>query len=212
MTMAKMAIRISATRSHWNKLSAASSAMPIPPAPTNPEHRGLAHVDVPAEQRDRPERGPHLRPVTEGHPRHPRRAGGRQRLDGPRLRLLERLAEQLADEADRAEGDGQRAGQRAGAENADEEQRPDQRVDRARRHQDQLCEQVDRRERHQVVGGEDSDGKCQHQREQRAQRSRCGWFPAAPNARCPSSAPSPPATSARRGPRPAPAHPPGTRE
>ena len=29
------------------------------------QHRRLAHVDVPAEQRDRPERGLHLRPVAE---------------------------------------------------------------------------------------------------------------------------------------------------
>jgi hypothetical protein len=33
---APIAIRISATRSHWKRLSAASSAMPMPPAPTSP--------------------------------------------------------------------------------------------------------------------------------------------------------------------------------
>ena len=110
------------------------------------EHRRLAHVDVPAKQRDRPERRPHLRPVAERQratatARRPRSSAS----IGPRLRLLERFAEQLADEADRAERDRQRAGERAGPEDADEEQRPDQRIDRARRHEDQLREQVERR-------------------------------------------------------------------
>src|SRR2546429_8542441 len=67
------------------------------------EHRGFADVDVPAKQRDRPERRLDLRPVAEGEPRQRGRAGRVQRLDGAMAGLLERLSEQLADEADRAE-------------------------------------------------------------------------------------------------------------
>src|SRR6266567_538448 len=36
MTIAKIARRIVATRFHWNRLSAESSAMPMPPVPTRP--------------------------------------------------------------------------------------------------------------------------------------------------------------------------------
>src|SRR2546425_7702820 len=41
MTMAKMAARIVATRFHWNRLSAESSVMPMPPAPTSPRTADL---------------------------------------------------------------------------------------------------------------------------------------------------------------------------
>src|SRR5690348_16736149 len=36
ITMTNIASRMTATRCHWNRLSAASSVMPIPPAPTRP--------------------------------------------------------------------------------------------------------------------------------------------------------------------------------
>ena len=83
---------------------AVSSAMPMPPRADEAEHGRFAHVDVPAEQRDRQNAGFDLRPVAlEQDRERPGRAGGGQRLDRAGLRFLERLAEELADEADRTE-------------------------------------------------------------------------------------------------------------
>src|SRR2546427_2793915 len=60
------------------------------------EHRGFADVDVPAKQRDRPERQLDLRPVAESESRQRRRAGRVQRLDGAMARFLGRLPERIA--------------------------------------------------------------------------------------------------------------------
>ena len=118
--------------------------MPIPPAPDEAEHGGLPNVDVPAEQRDPPERRNDLRPVAFEEDARPWRARGPQRLDRAGPRFLERLAEKLADETDRAKRDRHRSRERAGPEYRDEKQRPDERVDRARRDEQELREIVDR--------------------------------------------------------------------
>ena len=143
----------------------------MPPAPTRPEHRGLAHVDVPAEERDRPERGLDLRPVAVGHARQPRRAGGgRAPRSGRGCASSSASPKSLPTKPIERNAMASVPASAPGPKIADEEQRPHQRVDRARRHQDQLREQIERRERHEVVRGEDADRQRQHQREQRAQR------------------------------------------
>src|SRR6266851_4243458 len=108
ITMAKMAARIVATRFHWNRLSAESSVMPMPPAPTSPR---TADSRTLMSQRNRA---------------IDQNAGltcGVERLDRARRRFLQGLTEELADKSDRSKSDRQRSGQGARPENSDKEQR-----------------------------------------------------------------------------------------
>src|SRR5712691_11628192 len=136
------------------------------------EHRRFADVDVPAEDRDREKSGLYLRPVALGEDREPRRAGGGERLDRARLRLLDRFREYFSGEADRVHGDGERARERAGAEYRDEEKRPHHGVHRTRRDQNETGDGVERDRARDVARGQQRDEACQEDGEDRAERRR----------------------------------------
>lgn len=78
-----------------------------------PQHRRLTDADVPTQQQDRPEGEFHCRPITVENLAGLTGSGSLERLDWPRMDLLQRLAQQFSDEADRAAGYHHRAGQRS---------------------------------------------------------------------------------------------------
>lgn len=134
------------------------------------DYGGLAHVDVPTEEGDAPERGGDLRPVALDDDRGPRGARCLERLNGAGVALFEGFGEQLAAETDGAESDGDRAGEGPRSEDRHEEDRPDQRVDRAGGYQDELGKPVECRDLGDVVGSHEPDREGHDQGQNRAER------------------------------------------
>ena len=101
----------------------------MPAGADEAEHRRFADVDVPAEQRDRPER--RLAPAANSHSKMAA-AAARRPPSAPRsgrgFASSIASARSLPVKPIERNGDGERAGKRARAEHRDEQQRPDQRV------------------------------------------------------------------------------------
>jgi hypothetical protein len=102
----------------------------MPPAPTRPENRGFAEIDVEPvhRQADQPRHDLRLDPVID--PLQPGRAGGADGFGLHLVHLLDVLGQQLGEEADGGEGQGEETRERAEAEDRHQQDGDDDLVER----------------------------------------------------------------------------------